>query len=132
MIPAHDAATPVMASSLQFLHLGNDRMRRLLSEFVARSAAMFGVGRNHTDAKATVTRSQKGGSQRVHAKQYAQRGVTLQKPTVQRWSDDQTGRVPFTPIYLIPILPEVSGNISLETSRNPRTFRTLLDCSGSF
>ena len=43
---------------------------------------------------------------------------------------DRSSTVP--PIYLIPILLELSGNISLETSRNPGTFRTLLDYSGSF
>ena len=43
----------VTASFLEFSRLGNDRRQRLSSEFVARSAATFGVGRNHTDAKAT-------------------------------------------------------------------------------
>ena len=122
----------VAASSLEFSRLGNDQMRRLSSEFVARLAATFGVGRNHTDAKATVTGSRKGGSRRVHTKQYTQRSITLREPTVQCWSEDQIGRVPFTPIYLIPISPELSGNILLETSRNPGTFWTLLDYSGSF
>ena len=69
----------------------------------------------------------------MHGKQYAHKGVTLLEPLYNAsWSMDQTGRVPFTPIYLIPILPELSGNIPLETSRNPGTFRTLLDYSGSF
>ena len=62
---------------------------------------------------------------------YSKRCYTVE-PTVQHWSIDQTGRVPFPPIYLIPILPELSCNISLKTSRNPGTFRTLLDYSGSF
>ena len=62
---------------------------------------------------------------------YAKRCYTAES-TVQRWSVDQTGRVPFTPIYLIPISPELSGNILLETSRTSRNFRTILDCSGSF
>ena len=36
--------------------------------------------RKHTDTLVTETGSQKGGSQRVHAKQYTQRGVTLLNP----------------------------------------------------
>ena len=42
------------------------------------------------------------------------------EPTVQRWMIDQTGRVPFLPIYLTPTLRELSSNISLETSRKTR------------
>ena len=87
---------------------------------------------NHTNALATKTRSRKGGNQRVHAKQYTQRGVTLQNPLYNADRSIRTGRVPFTPIYLIPTLLELSGNIPLETSKNPGTFRTLLDYSGSF
>ena len=70
----------VVASSLEFSRLSDDRWQCLLSNFVAQWAATFGVSRNHTNAFATITRSRKGGSQRVHARQYTQRGVTLQNP----------------------------------------------------
>ena len=43
----------VTASFLEFSRLGNDKWQRLLSEFVARSAATFGDKHKHTDALAT-------------------------------------------------------------------------------
>ena len=126
----------VAVSALEFLHLDDDKWQRLSSGLVAQLAATFGVKRNHTDALTTKTGSRKGGSRRVHAKQYSQRGVTLQNPLYNSGRIDQTGRVPFTPIYLIPIPPELSGNIPLETSRNPwnlpdpsRLFRIILVAS---
>ena len=70
----------VAASALEFSRLDDDRWQRLSSGLVAQLAATFGVKRNHTDAFATETGSRKGGSRRVHAKQYTQRGVTLQNP----------------------------------------------------
>ena len=54
--------------------------------------------RKHTDAFATETGSRKGGSRRVHAKQYAHNGVTLLEPLYNAGRSDQTGRVLFTPI----------------------------------
>ena len=69
-----------MASTLQFSRLNDDRWQRLSSGLVAQLAATFGVKRNHTDALATKAGSLKGGSQRVHAKQYAREGVTLLEP----------------------------------------------------
>ena len=62
------------------MRLSNDGRQHLSSEFVAQSAATFGVRRNHTDAFATITGLRKRGSQRVHAKQYVQEGVTLLEP----------------------------------------------------
>ena len=70
----------VAASALGFSHLDDDRWQRLSSGLVAQLAATFGVKRNHTDALVTKTGSRKGGSQRVHAKQYAQEDVTLLEP----------------------------------------------------
>ena len=70
----------VAASTLEFSRLNDDRWQRLSSGLVAQLAVTFEVKRNHTDALATKIGSRKGGSQRVHTKQYTQRGVTLQNP----------------------------------------------------
>ena len=58
---------------------------------------------------------------------------------VQRWSVDQEGRVPSTPIYRNPFLPEPSSNILSKTSRNleksaefSELFWIVLDPSRSF
>ena len=70
----------VVTSFLEYSRLGNDRRQRLSSDFVAQWAATFRVIRSHIDTLAVETGLQKGGSQRVHAKHYAQEGVTLLKP----------------------------------------------------
>ena len=110
--------------------------QRLSSDFVAQWAATFGVMRSHTDALATETGSRKGAVRECTASSMLKKDVTLLEPFVQCWVVGQSGRVPSTPIYRNPFLPEPSSNILPETSRNlenlpddSRLFQILLDSS---
>ena len=83
--------------------------------------------------------SGRGQSETARHTQYAQEDITLLEPFVQCWMVDQAGRIPSTPIYRNPFLPEPSSNILLETSRNLKKsaelsglFWTVLDPSRSF
>ena len=122
----------VTASFLEFSRLGNDRRQRLSSEFVARSAATFGVGRNHTDPKAT---EQDRGREAVE--ECTPSNMLTKVLHCGNLCTTLVGRLIRQVEYRSPYIHdthslELSSNISLETSRNPGTFRTLLDCSGRF
>ena len=126
-------------SFLEYSRLGNDRRQRLSSDFVTQWAATFGVMRSHTDALATETGSRKGAVRECTPSSMLKKDVTLLEPFVQCWMVGQSGRVPSTPIYRNPFLPEPSSNILPETSRNlenlpdnSRLFQILPDSSRSF
>ena len=129
----------VAASTLELLRLDDDRRQRLSSDFVAQWAATFRVMRSHTDALATETGSRKGAVRECTPSSMLKKDVTLLEPFVQCWMVGQSGRVPSTPIYRNPFLPEPSSNILPETSRNLKKsvelsglFWTILDPSRSF
>ena len=95
--------------------------------------------RSHTDALATETGSREGAVREHTPSSMLKKDVTLLEPFVQCWMVDQAGRVPSTPIYRNPFLPEPSSNILPETSRNIEKsvelsglFWTVLDPSRSF
>ena len=70
----------VAASALEFSRLDDDRWQRLSSGLVAQLAATFGVSANtQTPSRQKQDRGREA-VRRVHAKQYTQRGVTLQNP----------------------------------------------------
>ena len=111
--------------------LDDNRRQRLSSGFVARSAATFGVGRNHTDAFAT---EQDRGREAVEECTPS----SILKKVLHYWNlcttlVGRSDRSSTVHSYISDThSPELSSNISLETSRNPGTFRTLLDYSGQF
>ena len=107
----------VAASFLESLCLGNDRRQLLSSEFVAQSAAKFGVVRNHTDALMTATGSWKGAVGECTPHAICSRRCNTTGNRLQRTIDQAEEYRPF--LYTrYPFLPELSGNIILETSRN--------------
>ena len=105
----------VAASFLESLRLGNDRRQCLSSDFVAQVAATLRFERSHTDAFATATGSWKGAVGQCTPQAVCQRRCYTAGTFSQHWSNDQIGRVPFIPIYLIPIS---SGTFRQHPSRN--------------
>ena len=116
--------------------LGNDGMQRLSPDLVAQVAAAFGLLCSHTNAMTTQTGSWKGTIKECTPNTVHYQDVLHCREPIYNNGRSNSKKSIIHFYILDPLLPELSSNILLETSRNfqnlpdnSRLFRTIPDSS---